>query len=305
MPKLLAVFLKKGLSALLVFLVFTYMTVLICSIPRSFTVKTVNGQVTTTHTGFQILNSTNDKFISLLKLDMGKTGRDNRPLVYLIREMMKNSVILIAWGFLLSVATGILKGIIDSQRRHSKASNLKVFMTIIPISLPDVMIIALLQRLAIYMTNHGIDVFKVGGFGTINHLYLPILALSVLPSCYIARMTSIAIESCYSQDYINVAAGKGCSSYRILWNHVMRNVLPEVLGSMPTITTILISNLMMVEYLFSYPGLTLSLFKFFRNNERDGLVLSIILLGIIYFLLEALFKLIKWAAFKPVKESAV
>lgn len=296
---------KKVLSSLLLFLLFIYFTVLICTLPRSFTIKTVEGQMTSTHTGFQIVRSANEKFFSLLKLDLGSTGKDNRPLIYLVKEMMKNSIILIIWGFLLCVVVGLGKGIADSRRGNRKESSLKVLMTIIPISLPDVLIIALLQRLAVYLTDHGIDVFKIGGIGTIQHLYLPIIALSILPSCYIARMTSMSIESSYNQDYIKVAAGKGCSDYRILWNHVMRNVLPAVIDSLPAITTIMISNLMMVEYLFSYPGLTLSLFKFFKGNERDGTVLCIILLGVIYFLMEALFKLIKWAAVKQVKEGAL
>jgi ABC-type dipeptide/oligopeptide/nickel transport system permease component len=162
-----------------------------------------------------------------------------------------------------------------------------------------------LQRFALFLNNHGITIFKVAGSGTINHLLLPIIALSILPACYIARITSMSIDNCYQQDFIKVAIGKGCSSYRVLWNHVMRNAIPSIIDSLPTITAIIIGNLLMVEKLFSYPGLTQSLFNFFAKNERDGLVANIILIGLIYFVLDGIFNLLKYLVVKPLKEESI
>jgi ABC-type dipeptide/oligopeptide/nickel transport system permease component len=193
----------------------------------------------------------------------------------------------------------------DSKRGSTNESSLKVLGTIIPISLPDIMIIALLQRLALFLNNHGIGIFKVGGSGSVNHMLLPIIALSILPACYIARITSMSIDSCYQKDFIKAAVGKGCSSYRILWNHVMRNAIPSIISSFPTITSIIIGNLLMVEKLFSYSGLTQSLFTFFAKNEKDGVIANIILIGIIYFVFDALFNMLKWIAVKPSGEESL
>lgn len=294
---------RKLLFSFLVFLIFVYVTVFLCTIPRNYTVKFEGGQVTPSHAGVFIIKDTNEKFISLLKLDLGRVGRDNRSLNYLVTSTLKQTAVLLAGGLTLAILLGVGKGIIDSKRGRSSESGLKVLGTIIPISLPDVMIIALLQRFAIFLDNNGIDIFKVGGSGTVNHLPLPIIALSILPACYIARITSMAIDSCYQQDFIKAAIGKGCSSYRILWNHVMRNAVPAIIDSLPTITSIIIGNLLMVEMLFSYHGITQSLVNFFFNGERDGIIACIILIGMIYFLLDALFKLLKWVAVKPLKEA--
>jgi ABC-type dipeptide/oligopeptide/nickel transport system permease component len=134
---------------------------------------------------------------------------------------------------------------------------------------------------------------------------VPIIALSILPACYIARITSMSIDSCYQQDFIKVAIGKGCSRYRILWNHVIRNVIPSIIDSFPTITAIIIGNLLMVEKLFSYPGLTQSLLNFFAHSERDGLIANIILIGIIYFILDAVFNMLKWIVVKSFSEESL
>ena len=296
---------RKLLSAFLIFLIFVYITVFICTIPRNYTIKFENGKATPSHIGVFIIKDTNEKFLSLLKLDLGRTGRDGKSLNYLVTNTLKQSVVLLAGGLILAVLLGVSKGIIDSKRGKAGDSGLKVLGTIIPISLPDVMIIALLQRFAIFLDSHGMGIFRVGGSGTLSHLPLPIIALSILPACYIARITSMAIDNCYQQDFIKAAVGKGCSSYRILWNHVMRNAVPAIIDSLPTITSIIIGNLLMVEMLFSYHGITLSLLNFFSHNERDGIIANIILIGIIYFILDALFKLLKWAVVKPLKEDSL
>jgi ABC-type dipeptide/oligopeptide/nickel transport system permease component len=296
---------KKVLLSVLIFLIFVYVTVLLCTIPTDFTISFENGKMTPSHIGVLIIKDTNEKFISLLKLDLGRTGKDDRSLNYLVTSIMKDSLLLLAGGMILAVLLGITKGIIDSKRGSTSESSLKVLSTIIPISLPDILIIALLQRLALLLNNHGIEIFRVGGGGTINHVLLPIIALSILPACYIARITSMAIDNCYQKDFIKVAVGKGCSSYRVLWNHAMRNAIPSVIDSFPTITSIIIGNLLMVEKLFSYPGLTQSLLNFYSRGERDGVIANILLIGIIYFILDAAFNMLKWMMVKPLREESL
>ena len=296
---------KRILLSVIVFLIFVYLTVLLCSIPSSYTISFDDGKMTPSHIGVFIIKDANEKFISLLKLDLGRVGKDERSLNYLVTDIMKNSIMLLAGGLMLAVILRIAKGILDSKSGSASESSLKVLGTIIPISLPDILIIALLQRLALFLNNHGIEIFKVGGSGTINHMLLPIIALSILPACYIARITSMSIDSCYREDFIKAAVGKGCSSYRVLWNHVMRNAIPSIIGSFPTITSIIIGNLLMVEKLFAYPGLTQSLLNFFAKNERDGVIANIILIGAIYFVLDALFNMLRRITVKPFQEERI
>lgn len=296
---------SKILKSLLIFLVFIYITVLICTLPSNFTLRFKDGRLKPSHEGTLIINETNEKFVALLKFDFGTTGTDGRSLNYLFNKTMKNSVYLLSSGLVLSILLGVPKGIFDSSRGGEKGSSLKVLGTIIPVSIPDIMVIALLQRLAVYLKQNGIEIFRVGGGGTINHMLLPLVALSILPTCYIARITSMSIDDCYKEDYVNVAIGKGCSRGRVLWKHVMKNAIPSIISSLPSITSIIIGNLLMVERVFGYPGLTNALIDFFLKYEKDGLILTIILIGTIYFLLDNIFYILKWIVAKPLKERTI
>jgi ABC-type dipeptide/oligopeptide/nickel transport system permease component len=163
----------------------------------------------------------------------------------------------------------------------------------------------MLQAFAIWLIQHGIRIFKVAGAGTWQHEILPIVALSVLPACYIARVTAMSIEGCYDKEYVKAALGKGCSNRRILWNHVMRNAVGIIFESLSNITAMIISNMMIVEYMFSYPGITTMLMNSYRNNDNNTTIATIIVIGIIYFILDAMFQFMKTIAFKPLKEDAV
>lgn len=281
------------LSYILICLAFIYLSVFICTIPQNYKIEMYDQVKKFNYPFVELVERTNEKVISLLSLDLGKSLTGEKDLNYLFSGPLLSTVALLLGGIVLSVLFGIIKGILDSQKGEEKGSSLRILSTIVPISLPDILLIALLQKLAIYLSAKGIDVFKVAGSGSINHMLLPWIALSILPACYIARTTAVSIEECYTRDFVKVAEGKGCPSFRILWTHVMRNCIGPIVGSLPSITTILIGNLIMVEYLFNYPGLVRSFFGFLRNNDRNGIIANIVILGLVYFSLDLLFKLCK------------
>jgi len=293
------------LSYLSISLAFIYISVFICTIPQNYKIEMYDSTEKFNYPFIELVERTNEKVFSLLSLDLGRSMTGDRELNYLISGPLVSTAVLLIGGILLSVLLGIIKGILDSRKGEGDGSSLKILSTIIPISLPDVLLIALLQKLAIYLSRYGIDVFKVAGSGTISHLLLPWLALSILPACYIARTTAVSIEECYARDFIKVAEGKGCPSFRILWTHVMKNCIGPIIGSLPSITTILIGNLIMVEYLFNYPGLVRSFFGFLRNNDRNGIIANIVILGLVYFSLDLLFKLCKAMFVKKLRGETV
>lgn len=295
---------KRILASILIFCIFIYATVFIVSIPSDYTVRKVDGKWTATYPTNTIIKIVNNKITSLAEGDY-KVTSNGKDLIELVKVALKRSMKILAGGLIIAVIFGIFKGIIDSRRGKSRDSSLKILLTIIPISLPDVLIVAMLQALAIWLIQHGIRIFKVAGAGSWHHEILPIVALSILPACYIARVTAMSIESCYDKEYVKAAIGKGCSSRRILWNHVMRNAIGIIFESLSNITAMIITNMMIVEYMFSYPGITSMLMNSYRNYDRNTTIVTIIVIGIIYFLLDALFQIMKKVAFRPLKEDAI
>ena len=297
-------FLKRFLASILIFSIFIYITVFICSIPKNYTVKKVDGKWTATYPIKTIIKDVNSYVVYLAQGNY-KVTANGKDLIGLMKNALKRSMKLLVGGLSIAVILGILKGIFDSRRGKSRDSSLKILFTVLPISLPDVLIVAMLQAFAIWLIQHGITIFKVAGVGTWQHEILPIVALSILPACYIARVTAMSIEGCYDKEYVKAAIGKGCSSRRILWNHVMRNAVGIIFESLSNITAMIITNMMIVEYMFSYPGITAMLMGSFRSYDINTAIVSIIVIGIIYFALDILFQFLKNVAFRPLKEEGI
>ncbi len=293
--------LKRVVTTIIIFCVFIYVTVFICVIPKDYTIKQIDGKWTATYPTKNIFKGVNNKLVTLAQGDYKYTynGKDTNLL---ISNSVKKSIKILVGGLVIAIVTGILKGVLDSRRGKSRDSSLKILLTIIPISLPDILIVALLQSFAIWLIQHGIKIFKVAGSGTWHHELLPIIALSILPACYIARVTAMSIESCYDKEYVKAAMGKGCTSRRILWNHVMRNAIGIIFESLSNITAMIIGNMMIVEYMFSYPGITQLLMSSYRNYDNNTIIVTIIVIGIIYFILDTLFQIMKQVTFNSQKE---
>ncbi|MGI5997834.1 MAG: ABC transporter permease subunit [Lutispora sp.] len=175
----------------------------------------------------------------------------------------------------------------------------------IPISIPDVLIAAIMQSFAIWLNKKDIYMFRVAGTGTLAHSFLPIIALSILPAFYIARITSLAVNDCYKKAYVLTALGKGCSSARILWNHVMRNAIRGIVEGLPSITSIIISNTLIVEYMFSYPGLTTSLMNHITMGDGRSSAIIIVFIGSFYFILNGLFHVVSAVVNKSNRREAI
>lgn len=107
------------------------------------------------------------------------------------------------------------------------------------------------------------DVF----FSACQHLILPALALGLAFSPAIMRVLRSSLFDVYHDDYIEQARLRGLSEGRILLRHALKN------ASLPTLTLagvqfgILFSGTLLVEVIYSYPGMGNLMVDAVRNAD--------------------------------------
>ncbi|MBU5427266.1 ABC transporter permease [Tissierella pigra] len=221
---------------------------------------------------------------------LGKSG----DVGEIIKIAMGRSMRIFFMATILSLIIGIPKGIFDS-RRKKKQSTFKLLQTLIPLSVPDVLTISLVQLAALYLYTNEISILGMKpimhiGYEHWSQSIYPTIALALVPAAYIARITASSIEVVYDRDYILAARGKGASESRIILNHIMRNIITDLIGSFPTIASIMFSSLFIVERIFYFPGLAFEMLNIYSRPAADGsstvafLGLAVIL-AIVYFAL--------------------
>ncbi|EPY05104.1 binding-protein-dependent transport systems inner membrane component [Paenibacillus alvei TS-15] len=183
-----------------------------------------------------------------------------------VLTVMGNSLTIIVIGFLLSFTLGLLKGIADYKLSKSKWNVIGNGTTWLFQSVPDFMVVLLIQWFVIrYMPFiHFFEQKEWYAF------LIPSVLVSVYPAMYIARITSAAIAAQEGQMYIQVAKAKGVAQRMILYKHVGRNSMGTILSHLPSLFGYILSNLLMVEYLMSYPGAAYRLFQAIDYDTSFG-----------------------------------
>ncbi|GMM71369.1 ABC transporter permease subunit [Alteromonas gracilis] len=89
----------------------------------------------------------------------------------------------------------------------------------------------------------------------LSHLALPTIAIGAIATASMARITRRSVIDVRHRPYIAAAISRGLSSWQIFFRHILRNALLPILPLMAIQITTLITNAMIVETLFSWPGI--------------------------------------------------
>jgi oligopeptide transport system permease protein len=122
---------------------------------------------------------------------------------------------------------------------------------VIGISTPSFVVATLLQ----YLLAMKLTIFPVARWGSWMHLCLPALALSAMPTAFIARLVRSSMVEVLQQEYIMTAKAKGLSIWRIATRHVLRNSLIPVISYIGPLSASVMTGSFVVEKVFAIPGL--------------------------------------------------
>jgi ABC-type dipeptide/oligopeptide/nickel transport system permease component len=271
-----------------------FLLVYLVNISPESDLQVVNQQWISNFSGYLNLKHTLLYFKGLLHPTADTLDRAS-DILKVVYKSSYRSMALISGSLLLSTILGIARGIYEGY--ESKKRNLRSLSTLILFSIPDVLIV--LVGLLAY-------VFIAKRFPEVNALLapkeflLPLITLSILPTIYISRITYMTILDETKKDYVMNARAKGLSKKKIFASEMMPAILFKIVDTLPTIMTMLLSNLIVVEYLFNYIGIVYYLVYFYKSMNVDSFVALALTLGAIYLLFTGGFHLIA-KAINPLK----
>ncbi|MFD2443946.1 ABC transporter permease subunit [Bacillus sp. CGMCC 1.16607] len=167
---------------------------------------------------------------------------------------MKRTLTIIIPAFIISISLGILKGMYDYRNMRSWKNWTGSGTTWLFQSVPDFFIIISVQYGLILLMRQSFPHIDIYGYDKWYNTLLPIFFLSLYPFSYIASITSIAMSNEEGKDYIITAKAKGMNERIIIYKHMLWNCWSKILSQFLTITLILISSSIIVEYLTFYRG---------------------------------------------------
>jgi len=164
---------------------------------------------------------------------------------------MPETISLAFATILFVVAVSTISGITGALGRNHVPDKLNRVWTIINISIPDYW----LGMLLILIFSLKLGWFPVMGKNGLSSFALPVLTLGLSISAVQGRVLRAGIIEVLSQDYIRFAYAKGISFPLILIRHIMKNALLPVITMWGTTFGHLLGGAVIVETVFSWPGL--------------------------------------------------
>ncbi len=195
--------------------------------------------------------------VNALRGDLGTSIIYNRPVMDIIMETFPVSFQLGMISLIFAVIAGVFLGALAAIRRGKKTDTFAMALSVIGVSIPSFIIASLLQyflALKLYQWT-GLRLFQITGWGSLNQMILPALALSFSSLATISRLMRTSMLDVMSSDYIKTAKAKGLSEKQILWKHALRNALMPVLTVLGPTAAAVLTGGFVVEKIFTIPGM--------------------------------------------------
>jgi len=210
--------------------------------------------------------------------DLGRSFLRREPVNRLVVERIGPSLVLAVAAMLIALGLGIPLGFFSAIRQGTWMDTLSMVGAVSGVSMPQFW----LGLLLMYALAVAVPLLPTSGYGdgSLRHMVMPAFTLGVSYMALLARTTRAAVVEIKLADFIRTARAKGLTEFIINQKHVLRNAMILVLTTAGLQFGALIGNTVVVEKLFSWPGVgTLLVDSIFQRDipVTQGCVLLLIL----------------------------
>jgi oligopeptide transport system permease protein len=233
------------------------------------------------------------------------TKYKDKTVNQIIKEALPVSAVLGLIAYLLAAAVGLGAGILAAYKQNSwvdyTATGLSTLGVCIPNFVLGPLLVTIFSLTLYWFPPARMEWAAEWGYlriPTLRSVALPAITLSAVYIAYIARLTRTGMVETLRQDYIRTARAKGLSEWRIVMVHALKGgILPVVSFSGPALA-FLITGTVVVERVFSIPGLG-GYFVDAANNRDHFLILGLTAFGAISLMVANLLVDIAYAWLDP------
>lgn len=210
--------------------------------------------------------------------DLGLSFLRREPVNRLILQRIWPTLKLAAAAMVIALVLGVPAGFYSALRRGRWPDTITMMGAVSGVSMPQFW----LGLLLMWLFSVKFRVLPPMGYGdgSLANMILPGFTLGVGYMALLARTTRAAVLEILNSDYIRTARSKGLSEMRVNGKHVFRNALTLILTTAGLQFGALMAQTVIVEKLFSWPGLgSLLVDSIFQRDipVTQGCILVIIL----------------------------
>jgi peptide/nickel transport system permease protein len=212
----------------------------------------------------------------LLTGDLGASYYYSQPVQELVLDRLPETTFLAFVAILIAISLSIPLGIIAALRENEPIDLFASLTAFAGVSLPNffwgiMLILIFAEYLNLVPPSGYVSPLKNPGVA-LSHVVLPATALAFGLMAHIMRMTRSSLLEELRAGYVQLGRMKGLTDFRIIYRHALRNAFLPVLTVIGFQLSYLFGGVVIIEQVFSYPGLGRLLFN--SVLQRDVPVLQ-------------------------------
>jgi peptide/nickel transport system permease protein len=242
-------------------------------------------QVAALRQEFGLTGSAPRRYISwlgdLVAGDLGKTFVSKRSIASEIGTRLQVTLPLVLMGMVLAIAVSVPLGILAAVGHRRPTGTLISGLSQLGIAIPafwaGLMLITLVAVRWGWLPAGGFIPWGDDWWEAFRSLLLPAISLAIVQAAILTRYIRSAVLEVMREDFIRTARAKGLTRLTALRRHGLRNAAIPVVTVLGLQLTALLVGAVVVENVFTLPGLGKQLLDGINSNEII-LVLDIVML---------------------------
>lgn len=223
----------------------------------------------------------------VLQGDLGTSIVRGQSVTALIGHYIQPTLSLTIFSTVISITLALSLGILAAKRRGTLADQGVTVITLLGISLPSFLTgLGLMLLFSVKLRWFPVSGYRHISQGFLAHIHslaLPGIALGLMHSAFMMRMTRATMLEVLNSDFIKLAKAKGVREFSITVRHALRN------GLIPLITIIgqgligSLSGAAVIESMFGIPGMGMLIVSSIGRRDYQmiqGIVLMVAVLNV-------------------------
>ncbi|MCI5075240.1 ABC transporter permease [Oricola sp.] len=224
----------------------------------------------------------------LVSGDLGESIFSQLPVFDLLMQRVEPTISLAILSLCLTIVIAVPMGCLTGAMQGARTDRFFVAFTGVLISLP----VFLVGYLLIYSLSLKMQWFPVQGYVSIQdgpvdflrHLALPAVAVTLHSIAFMSRITRVSMIEQLARDFVRTARAKGAPEFRVITRHALRNAAPAIIAVIGLAFLNLINGVIIVETVFSLPGIGRLLVGAISNRDfpvLQGILILFVMINLV------------------------
>lgn len=228
--------------------------------------------------------------------DMGTSYSYRMPVSQMVADKIPVTLTLTVMAFLIMVIIAVPLGIYTARHEGGIADRSIYIINQVIMAFPPffagILITLLFGRIFRLFTPGGYVSYQTDFGGFIGYMVFPAIAIALPKAAMAVKLLRSSVISEKKSDYVRTAYSRGNTTKAVLYKHVLKNALIPVITFLGMALADMIAGSIIIEQVFSIPGLGRILLTSISNRDYPVVMAIIVCIGMLVLIVNMLVDMI-------------